>query len=59
MNADLREIWVYLSTTPLLGLTLTLIAYQAGHFIYTRLKLFPLANPVLIAVILLVALLWV
>ena len=59
MNADLREIWVYLSTTPLLGLTLTLIAYQVGHFIYTRLKLFPLANPVLIAVILLVALLWV
>ncbi|WP_430437379.1 LrgB family protein [Oceanibaculum nanhaiense] len=59
MNADLREIWVYLSTTPLLGLTLTLIAYQAGHFVYTRLKLFPLANPVLIAVILLVALLWV
>ncbi|MBU0726721.1 MAG: LrgB family protein [Alphaproteobacteria bacterium] len=55
---ELKDIWVYLSTSPLLGLTLTLVAYQAGHYVYTRLGLFPLANPVLIAVILLVALLW-
>ena len=53
----LREIWVYLATTPLLGLTVTLIAYQGGLWIYEKLNRNPLANPVLIAVIALVALL--
>ena len=52
------EIWVYLSATPLLGLTVTLVAYQLAHWIYTRLKLNPLANPVAIAVAMLVFLLW-
>ena len=51
------QIWVYLSTTPLLGLTVTLVAYQAGMWIYTRANLHPLLNPVLIAVVMLVALL--
>ena len=50
MSGDLSEIWVYLSTTPLLGLTLTLIAYQAAFWIYKRLDFHPLANPVLLAV---------
>ena len=36
MNPNLEEIWVYLSTSPLLGLTLTLLAYQAAFWIYKR-----------------------
>ena len=49
------EIWVYLSATPLLGLTVTLVAYQLAFWIYTRLKLNPLANPVAISVALVAA----
>ena len=54
----LTEIWVYLSTSPLLGLTVTLVAYQAAFWLYRKLGMNPLANPVAIAVALLVALLW-
>jgi predicted murein hydrolase (TIGR00659 family) len=56
---DLRELWVYLAASPLLHLTLTLAAYQAGLAIYRRAGGSPLANPVLIAVILIVGLLLV
>lgn len=55
---SVSEIWVYLSASPLLGLTLTLLAYQAAVFINKRCNGHPLANPVLIAVTALVALLW-
>ena len=34
--APLNELWVYLATSPLLGLTLTLLAYQAAHHVYQR-----------------------
>jgi predicted murein hydrolase (TIGR00659 family) len=51
------ELWVYLAGTPLAGLTVTLLAYCAGYAIYSRLRLHPLANPVLIAVALIVGLL--
>ena len=54
---DLRDIWAYLSASPLLHLTLTLVAYQIGFFVYKRGKLNPLLNPVLLAVILIVAVL--
>ncbi|WP_243371643.1 LrgB family protein [Geotalea sp. SG265] len=57
MNCDIRELWVYLSATPLLWLTLTLIAYQIGSWLFRRLDCSPLLNPVLTAVILLVVLL--
>ena len=57
MDDGFYQIWVYLSTTPLLGLTVTLAAYQGGMWIYTRAGLHPLLNPVLIAVVLLVGLL--
>ena len=30
MTPQLTELWVYLSASPLLGLTLTLVAYQAA-----------------------------
>ena len=57
MNRDLHEIWVYLAASPLLGLTVTLVAYQAGYWLYRRSGHNPLVNPVLIAVVALVALL--
>ncbi|TCD10959.1 LrgB family protein [Oricola cellulosilytica] len=57
LPADLKDVWVYLSASPLLHLTLTLVAYQAGMWIYTRGKLNPLLNPVLFAVVVLVAIL--
>ncbi|MCW8914926.1 MAG: LrgB family protein [Magnetovibrio sp.] len=57
MENGFHQIWVYLSTTPLLGLTVTLVAYQAGMWIYIRANLHPLLNPVLIAVVVLVGLL--
>lgn len=57
MNGDFTQVWVYLSTSPLLALTLTLVAYQVGSWIYRRGKMNPLLNPVLIAVLLLVSLL--
>ncbi len=59
MKGDLAEIWVYLSTTPLLGLTVTLGTYVCGHYLYRRCAFHPLVNPVLIAVLILVALLLV
>ena len=57
MNDDLYEVWVYLTATPLLGLTVTLAAYVAGFWLYRRAKLNPLVNPVLIAVLAIVLLL--
>jgi len=53
----MRDIWVYLSASPLLHLTLTLAAFQAGSWAYRRAGMNPLVNPVLLAVILLVAIL--
>jgi predicted murein hydrolase (TIGR00659 family) len=54
---EFRDIWVYLSASPLLHLTLTLIAFQAGNWLYRRAGLNPLLNPVLIAVVILVSVL--
>ena len=48
----IHEIWVYLSGSPLLALFLTLAAYQVGVMAYERANRNPLANPVLIAVVL-------
>ncbi|MBU9620028.1 LrgB family protein [Burkholderia multivorans] len=53
----LGAIWVYLAASPLLGLTITLIAYLVAQAVYARARFNPLANPVLIAVALIVALL--
>ena len=57
-GSTFAEIWVYLSASPLLGLTVTLLAYQAAYWLYEKAKLNPLANPVALAVAMLVALLW-
>ena len=48
----ISEIWVYLSGSPLLALVLTLSAYLIGLTVYERSQRNPLANPVLIAVLL-------
>ncbi len=58
MKDELFQLWVYLSATPLAGLTVTLVAYQIGTAVYRRSGSNPIANPVLIAVVLLSALLW-
>ncbi|WP_339764303.1 LrgB family protein [uncultured Hoeflea sp.] len=55
--ADITEVWVYLSASPLLFLTLTLAAFQAGSWAYNRSGHNPLLNPVLTAVIVVVGLL--
>jgi predicted murein hydrolase (TIGR00659 family) len=57
MTPRLNEIWVYLAASPLLGLTITLVAYQGAFWLYRRSGMNPLANPVLISVTALVALL--
>lgn len=59
MTPRLNEIWVYLSASPLLGLTATLLAYVFAYRIYERSRFSPLANPVMIAVALLVTVLTV
>jgi predicted murein hydrolase (TIGR00659 family) len=57
MTPRLAEIWVYLAASPLLGLTLTLVAYQGAYWLYTRSGMNPAANPVAISVAIIVALL--
>jgi len=57
MTSRLGDLWVYLAASPLLGLTLTLLAYQGGLWLYRRSGMNPLANPVAIAIILIAGLL--
>ena len=54
----LEQVWVYLSASPLLHLTLTLIAYQLSAFLYRRGRLSPLLNPVFLSVVLIVGVLF-
>ncbi|MEJ5211749.1 MAG: LrgB family protein [Burkholderiales bacterium] len=57
MTGRLGHIWVYLAASPLLWLTLTLIAYQGATLVSRHLKHHPLANPVLLSVATLVVVL--
>lgn len=45
------ELWIYLSATPLFGLTATLVVYLLAQAAYSRLDNAPWANPVLWSVI--------
>jgi predicted murein hydrolase (TIGR00659 family) len=54
---QLFHLWVYLGTTPLLGLAATLLAWQLASAISARLRNHALANPTLLAILLLVGLL--
>lgn len=51
------ELWVYLSATPLFGLTATLVVYVLAQAVYARLQKAPWANPVLWTVIVLAGML--
>ena len=55
--APINDIWVYLAASPLLGLTITLLAYVLALAVHQRYRRHPLTNPVLLAVVLLVTLL--
>jgi predicted murein hydrolase (TIGR00659 family) len=57
MTAGPNSLWVYLAANPLLHLTLTLLAYQFGDWVYRRAGRNPLLNPVMISVAVLVAIL--
>jgi predicted murein hydrolase (TIGR00659 family) len=59
MTPKLTDVWVYLSASPLLGLTMTLLVYQGAFWLYKRANFNPLLNPVpwsvLVIVLVLVA----
>ena len=57
MNERISALWVYLSDSQLLHLTLTLTAYVLANRLYVRFGKTPLLNPVLVAVVTLVLLL--
>jgi predicted murein hydrolase (TIGR00659 family) len=57
MDKSFNEIWVYLATSPLLWLTATLLAYQGAYWVFKRSGEHPLANPVLLAVLILAGIL--
>jgi predicted murein hydrolase (TIGR00659 family) len=54
---DIEQVWVYLSASPLLHLTLTLVAYQISFWLYRKGRFSPLLNPVLFSVIAIVVIL--
>ncbi len=54
---EIRDIWVYLSASPLLHLTLTLAAFVLASVVYRKLQMNPLLNPVLLSVIAIVLIL--
>jgi predicted murein hydrolase (TIGR00659 family) len=45
------QLWVYLSSTPLFGLTATLVTYVVAQLAYERVERAPWANPVLWSVV--------
>jgi len=51
----LTEIWVYLSASPLLHLSLTVVAYLIADGLYRRAGRHPLLHPVLISIVVLVS----
>ncbi len=57
IDTSLSQIWVYLSATPLLGLTITLVAYGLAHRLYVLARYNPLLSPVVTAIVLLITLL--
>jgi predicted murein hydrolase (TIGR00659 family) len=57
MDRLIVEIWVYLAASPLLWLTMTLVAYLAGQWLFQRSGGQALFNPVALAIALVVLLL--
>lgn len=56
-NTDLQTLWVYLSTAPLTGLTITLVAYLCAYIFHQKTNTHPLTNSVLISVVLIILIL--
>lgn len=52
------DLWSYLSTSPLLWLTATVLAYLAADALARRLDNHPLANPVILSVLMVAPVLW-
>lgn len=50
MSNDINEVWFYLSASPLLGLSLTILAYLGGQYLHRLSGEHPLCNPVAIAI---------
>ncbi|MFK5985413.1 MAG: LrgB family protein [Pseudomonadota bacterium] len=50
IESDLTTIWVYLSASPLFGLTITMVAYSLAYRLYIYSNANPLLNPVIISV---------
>src|ERR1700709_729782 len=48
---DFVRLWVYLASTPLFGLTATLVTYVVAALLYDRVGRAPWANPVLWSVV--------
>ncbi|WP_102958007.1 LrgB family protein [Mangrovicella endophytica] len=59
MSRSIGDIWAYLAASPLLSLTLTLVAYQLATALYERAGRPALLNPVLVSVVAIVAVLTV
>lgn len=57
MTARAEDVWVYLARTPLLWLALTVVAYVIADAIHRRLRRHAAANPVLLAVAILLCVL--
>jgi len=57
LDLTLGHIWVYLAASPLLHLTLTLLAYLLGDWIFRRSGNRAYFNPVLLSILMLVAVL--
>lgn len=55
--SELGEIWVYLAAEPLLWLTVTLAIFIGATWLNRRLRGYPLAHPVMLAMLALIALL--
>lgn len=54
LESDLASIWIYLSASPLLGLSMTLLTYSLAYRLYIYANSSPLLNPVLTTVTLLI-----
>ena len=56
-ESDLSNIWVYLSASPLLGLTMTMLVYVLAYRLYVFANATPLLNPVITTIVVLITVL--
>jgi len=59
MSLQPEQAWASVSTSPVLGVALTLGAYQLARLLWQRTGKHPAANPVLVAIALVAVVLWV